>query len=169
MTLPSFSSVEKAFRDDIKRLFPVNVPYLTVSNFPKLGLLTALRFLEWVSENPKGVVSLPTGKTPEYFISWTRRILETWNTAEGKKLRDKHGLLLEKKPILSGLHFVQIDEFYPIRSTQHNSFFHFVKQYYVRDFGLDEAKCLFINCDDIKLAGGKHFSEVFPNGEVDLS
>ena len=41
-----------------------NIPYIVVDNFPLMGLLTALRFLEWVSENPEGVISLPTGKTP---------------------------------------------------------------------------------------------------------
>ena len=46
------------------------IPFVIVKNFPELGMLTALRFLEWVSENPEGTVSLPTGKTPEYFIKW---------------------------------------------------------------------------------------------------
>ena len=32
------------------------LPYVFVENFPKLGLITALRFLEWVSENPSGVI-----------------------------------------------------------------------------------------------------------------
>ena len=44
------------------------IPYLIVDSFPDLGLLTALRFFEWVFNNPAGVISLPTGKTPEYFI-----------------------------------------------------------------------------------------------------
>ncbi len=39
---------------------------ITVDSFSSLGKLTALRFLEWVQLNPGGVVSLPTGKTPEY-------------------------------------------------------------------------------------------------------
>ena len=44
------------------------IPVIETSNFPAMGRLTALRFLEWVLENPEGVISLPTGKTPEYFI-----------------------------------------------------------------------------------------------------
>ena len=56
------------------------IPYLIVDNFPDLGLLTALRFLEWSLENPKGVVSLPTGKTPEYFIKSSHYILNKWGT-----------------------------------------------------------------------------------------
>ena len=54
------------------------IPYIVVNNFPSLGLLTSLRFLEWVSENPEGIISLPTGKTPEYFIKWTQRLLDGW-------------------------------------------------------------------------------------------
>jgi len=45
-----------------------------------LGKLTALRFLEWVKLNPGGVISLPTGRTPEYFIKWTGYYLENWNS-----------------------------------------------------------------------------------------
>jgi len=54
------------------------IPYIVVDNFPRLGLITSLRFLEWVSENPTGVISLPTGKTPEFFIKWTQHILNHW-------------------------------------------------------------------------------------------
>ena len=114
----------------------VNIPYLTVDNFPDLGLLTSLRFLEWVSENPDGVVSLPTGKTPEYFIKWTHYILNNWNKPELENLRKENGLLTDKKPTLSQLRFVQIDEFYPLNSNQHNSFFYYVNKYYIRGFEL---------------------------------
>ncbi len=162
------SSVEKAFGSQQHRKNPVNIPYLVVENFPQLGFLTALRFLEWVAANPQGVISLPTGKTPEYFISWTKKLLKEWNTAAGRQLREDNGLFLSEKPRLSGLHFVQIDEFYPISSLQHNSFYHYVKKYYINDFGLDPSKGLFINCDEIHLAEDKSFKEIFPEGVVDL-
>lgn len=163
------SPVEKAFCCEIPQKFPVNIPYITVENFPKLGLLTALRFLEWVSENPKGVISLPTGKTPEYFISWTKFLLDHWDKPKGEKIRIENGLAIKEKPSLKDLRFVQIDEFYPISSKQHNSFYHYVKKFYVEDFGLNPDSGLFINCEAIPLAEGKHFSEVFPTAEVDLS
>ena len=69
-----------------------NIPYIVVDNFPLMGLLTALRFLEWVNENPEGVISLPTGKTPEYFIKWTTHLLENWDTEKIKDLRSKYGV-----------------------------------------------------------------------------
>lgn len=164
------SEVEKAFQresgvDKISTL----IPYLLVDNFPKLGLITACRFLEWVSENPKGVISLPTGKTPEYFIKWTQYLLENWDTKKGKETREKYGLGAVKKPYLKDLTFVQIDEFYPISSKQKNSFFDYVNKFYLEGFGLSKEKAILINSDEIPLAGGKHFKEVFPDLKVDLS
>jgi glucosamine-6-phosphate deaminase len=76
----NLSSVERSFFEHSKtENISTRIPYITVENFPTLGLFTALRFIEWVSENPTGVISLPTGKTPEYFIKWTKRIVDNWN------------------------------------------------------------------------------------------
>lgn len=149
--------------------FTSTVPYIIVDNFPKLGFMTALRFLEWVSKNPTGTISLPTGKTPEYFIKWTAYLLENWNSKKITQYRDLYGLSGIKKPILKDLSFVQIDEFYPISSSQKNSFYHYVKNYYIDGFGLDINNSLLINSDEIPLVDGKHFSEVFPDNTLDLS
>lgn len=146
-----------------------HIPYIVVENFPLMGLLTSLRFLEWAGENPHGVISLPTGKTPEYFIKWTSYLLENWESKQVKELLGKYGIIGMKKPSLKDLHFVQIDEFYPISSTQHNSFYNYVKKYYLGGFNLDPKNALLINSDEIPLAGGKHFSEIFPESKVDLS
>merc|ERR550514_1744628 len=53
---------------------------IVVDNFPALGKASALRFLEWAQKNPEGVCSLPTGKTPEYFIKWVQKFLKEWDT-----------------------------------------------------------------------------------------
>ncbi len=142
-------------------------PYLVVDSFPKLGMITALRFLEWVIENPHGVVSLPTGKTPEYFIKWTQIILANWERDDIKAIRKEYGI--SRKPYLNQLRFVQIDEFYPISSSQRNSFFSYISNFYIKGFGLNPDNALLINCNEIPLAGGKNFDEVFQNGIVDLS
>ena len=166
----SLSKVESYFNKESKIKNPSTIiPYVIVDNFPKLGLLTALRFLEWVSENPDGVISLPTGKTPEYFIKWTQYLLENWTDIKMVELRDRYGLKDIKKPELKGLQFVQIDEFYPIRSSQHNSFNYYVTDLYIKGFGLDIKKALLINSDEIPLPGNKHFTEIFPDLNVDLS
>ena len=164
------SEVEKHFQQ-ISGIDTITtqIPYVCVDNFPKLGLITALRFLEWVAENPNGVISLPTGKTPEFFIKWTQFMLDNWDNPKGREIREKHGLKIAKKPVLSDLQFVQIDEFYPISSKQKNSFYHYVMNYYIKGFGLDPDNAILINCDEIPLADGKHFSEVFPDSTVDIS
>ena len=87
-----FSPVEKHFFNlqDIKNQ-TTKIPYIVLDSFPQLGLITSLRFLEWVSENPEGVISLPTGKTPEYFIKWTHYLLNNWNEPKVEHILKKHG------------------------------------------------------------------------------
>jgi glucosamine-6-phosphate deaminase len=169
MQLAQLSKVERAFFElsGVDKM-TTRMPYITVENFPQLGLFTALRFLEWASENPNGVISLPTGKTPEHFIKWTSYLLENWNQKKVKNIREKYQLTVEK-PNLSNLHFVQIDEFYPISSAQANSFYHYVNKFYLEGFGLDKNKALLINSDQIPLYDGMHFSKVFPDSKIDLS
>ncbi|MFW5726097.1 MAG: glucosamine-6-phosphate isomerase [Bacteroidota bacterium] len=165
-----YTNVEKTFieRSGIEET-STTIPYIVVDNFPRLGLITSLRFLEWVSENPEGVISLPTGKTPEFFIKWTDYMLKNWGNKKGEEIREQFGLTVAKKPDLTRLQFVQIDEFYPINSKQHNSFYDYVNNFYLRDFGMDKSRALLINSDEIPLAEGKHYSEVFPDGNIDLS
>ncbi|HAH24079.1 MAG TPA: glucosamine-6-phosphate isomerase [Prolixibacteraceae bacterium] len=170
MRTNEFSNVEKVFLQQaaVDRM-STKMPYITVENFPKLGMLTSLRFLEWVAQNPNGVISLPTGKTPEYFIKFTHFFLDNWDTKKGQDILSAYGLSGIKKPSLSGLQFVQMDEFYPIASKQHNSFYNYVDNFYIKGFGLDAAKSLLINSDAIPLAEGKSYNEVFPDLRIDLS
>ncbi|MEK7400718.1 MAG: hypothetical protein AAB116_27550 [Candidatus Poribacteria bacterium] len=65
---------------------------LVVDSFPSLGKLTALRFLEWVQANPDGVISLPTGKTPEYFIKWVNHYIQNWEEPEVQRDMEENGL-----------------------------------------------------------------------------
>ena len=70
---------------------------------------------------------------------------------------------------MKDLSFVQIDEFYPMDSSQHNSFNYYVHEYYLKGFGLDPAKALLINGTSLGLPPGKTISEVFPSNNVDLT
>jgi len=156
---------------------------LVVNNFPDLGKASAFRFLEWVQDNPEGVCSLPTGKTPEFFIKWVQKILKEWETEEIQKEVQTYGLK-PTKPDFSKLVFVQIDEFFPISPTQHNSFFFYVNKYYIEGFGFNPDNCLLIDCSKIgleqKVVYGptgevedhilvETMDDVFPGGSVDLS
>ena len=51
------------------------IPAIVVENFPALGKLAAMRFIEWTQAHPGGVISLPTGKSPQHFIKWVQRLL----------------------------------------------------------------------------------------------
>lgn len=139
---------------------------ITVPDFPSLGRLTALRFLEWVQQNPEGVVSLPTGKTPEHFIAWTTRFLQDW---EGMRpITDAAGLDAAC-PQLSGLRFVQIDEFYPMPSSQTNSFHSYVTRHYMGGFGFRPERALLMDASTIGLPIGETLDSMWPEGSVDLS
>ncbi|RMD49895.1 MAG: glucosamine-6-phosphate deaminase [Ignavibacteria bacterium] len=145
------------------------IPVIQVSNFPELGKLTALRFIEWVQKNPRGVVSLPTGKTPEHFIKWSFHILKNWDTADVRNELKKVNIDYSVKPDLSNLRFVQIDEFYPINAYQHNSFFYYIQKFYIKNLGFDPAKALFINVNEIPTAEGLPLNQIFKDNIVDLS
>jgi len=166
----SFTPVEKSFLDlqTIKDQESL-IPYITVKDFPSLGLLTSLRFLEWVNENPEGVVSLPTGKTPEYFIKWTNQFIHNWDDLKFKNIREVNGLFVKNKPDFSRLTFVQIDEFFPIESSQHNSFYFYVNKYYLEAFCFSKEKALLINSDNISLFDGMRPEEIFFKKPIDLT
>ncbi|MDX9754483.1 MAG: glucosamine-6-phosphate deaminase [bacterium] len=142
---------------------------IVLENFPALGKSTALRFLEWVQQNPGGVISLPTGKTPEHFIMWVKQLLSTWDTPYTQEQLAKYGLNPQIKPDMKSLHFVQIDEFYPIDSSQKNSFYSYVNHFYIEGFGLDPAKALLIDSSSIGLKEGQTLTSVWPEQEVDLT
>lgn len=164
-----FSAVEQAFVDKsgVKEM-TTTTPYIITESVPQMGLLMALRFIEWVAQNPNGVISLPTGKTPQYFIQYTHEILDNWDSQRIQEVLKRHGLGSIAKPQLSGLQFVQMDEFYPIAPTQHNSFYNYVNEVYIKGFGLDPDKALLINTDEIPLYEGRSYREVFPDYKIDL-
>ena len=145
------------------------IPIIQVSNFPELGKLTALRFIEWVQQNPDGVISLPTGKTPEHFITWVSAIVKDWDKSDVKDELKKVGIDDKKRPILDKLRFVQIDEFYPIDSFQHNSFYYYIQKYYFDNLKLNRQLALFMNINEIGTAENLSLDQTFPDKVVDLS
>ena len=158
-----FTKVEKAFFEKAKlKKISTKLPYITVDSFPKLGLLSALSFLEWAGENPKGVVSLSTGKTAQHFIQFTHLLLDNWNDKKGKDILAKFNLSKLKKPDLSNLQFVQMGEFYPIKTEQHNSLCNYAQTHYIEGFGMKKENALLIDSEEIKLAKNKNFTEIFP-------
>jgi glucosamine-6-phosphate deaminase len=145
------------------------IPVITVSNFPALGQLIAMRFIEWVQGHPGGVVCLPTGKTPEHFIKWVNRLVKTWDQSATRDLLEKNSVDPSRRPDMRGLHFVQIDEFYPIQPVQKNSFYHYVTKYYLEGMGLDPRRALLMNCQEIGIGPDQDLEEIWPDSTVDLT
>ena len=145
------------------------IPIIMVDNFPVLGKLAAIRFLEWVQQNPGGVISLPTGKTPEHFIKWVQYFLKNWDTDDAKTELEKWGIDVSIKPNMKSLYFVQIDEFYPINPQQHNSFHHYINQFYMKGFGLDKSKALLIDVYRTGVPDESNLEKIYPEDKVDLS
>lgn len=164
-----FQQFDSTFADNIKSC---RTQTLTVDNYIVLGQLTALRFIEWAGLNPGGVVALPTGKTPEFFIKWIQYYLDNWDEEEKNGIIGKLDI---KKPDFKSMHFFQLDEFFPINPENERSFRYFVKKYYIDVLGFDPAKTHLINTyflneeEQAMLGGAKNMSEVFIDGKVDLS
>jgi glucosamine-6-phosphate deaminase len=145
------------------------IPAIVVPHFPMLGKLTALRFLEWVQHNPGGLIALPTGKTPEYFIKWVTRFLRGWSKPQIRRELGEAGIDPSARPDMKSLRFIQIDEFYPIHSAQTNSFSYYVKKYYLKGFGLDAKKAMLIDPCKIGISKDRPLYEIWPDKQVDLS
>jgi len=145
------------------------IPIIQVNNFPELGKLTALRFVEWVQQNPNGVISLPTGKTPEHFIKWVANIIKNWESSEIQNELKKVDIDTKKRPSLDELRFVQIDEFYPIDSFQHNSFYYYIQKYYFDNLKFNRELALFMNINEIGTAENLPLDKIFPDKVVDIS
>ncbi len=145
---------------------------LVTDNYIMLGQLTALRFIEWVSLNPDGVVALPTGKTPEFFIKWLEYYRDNWERESKEGIIGELGI---QKPNFRSLHFFQLDEFFPINPEHERSFRYFVKKYYIDVLGFDPKKTHLINTwylneqEQQVLEGAKNLGEIFTDGKVDLS
>src|SRR5690606_18287439 len=107
------------------------MPVIETANVCELGKLTALTFIDWVQNNPQGVIALPTGKTPELFIEYLKFYKKNWNDPEVQNDLRHFGIIADSFPETKELKFVQLDEFFPIDISQQNSFTHYVKRYYL--------------------------------------
>jgi len=167
-----FSRVEEIALERFgkKLLYPYEkVKVVEVPNFPSLGKLVSLRFIEWLQLNQEGVICLPTGKTPEYFIKWTEFYLQNWQETEVQKELNSWGIEGSKKPQLENYWFVQIDEFYPVDPQRENSFNYYIRNFYIKKFGFPPDKVILMDTWTTGVKNGETLDRVFPEGKVDLS
>jgi glucosamine-6-phosphate deaminase len=148
---------------------------LVADNYVELGQLAALRFLEWVCLNPGGVIALPSGKTPEFFIKWVLYYLENWKKEISNGILARIGFNPDVQPEMRSLYFFQLDEFFPINPEHERSFTYFVRKFYIDGFGLDPKKTRLINTyefteDQKKVIGNiATLDHVFTDGIIDLT
>jgi glucosamine-6-phosphate deaminase len=134
-----WSPVEKCFleKSELPSFPNEAIKTIEVSNVYELGKLISLRFLEWVLVNPKGVVALPTGRTPEFFIKTLENYKCNWHDEPIQQEVKSFGLSNpEVFPDTSGLHFVMLDEFFPMTSSHRNSFCRYIRTYYIGLLGI---------------------------------
>ena len=169
----NLSNVEKQILKQTgrKSIYPAyeKIPCIVVDNFPMLGKITALRFIEWIKENPGGAISLPTGKTPEFFIKWAKYYLGNWKNKEVKEELETHEIETKNPPEIKSLRFIQMDEFYPMDPNEQNSFYQYINKYYIKGLGLDKNKALLMDTSKVGVSGDSYTKEIFFEKGVDLS
>jgi glucosamine-6-phosphate deaminase len=145
------------------------VAVIEVDNYPGLGKTVALRFLEWVMNNPGGTVSLPTSKSAEHFIKYVSYYLQNWQTRQVQEELGVFGFDTSQKPDMSSLVFIQSQEYYPINPTQTNSARYFIQKYYFRGFGIDAKKALLMDAWTVGMPDNRIPDDIFKDNIVDLS
>lgn len=141
-----FTNTERAFLDKSGRRDGYEgerLPIVEVNNVYELGQLVAIAFLEWCTANPTGVIALPTGKTPEYFIKTLDRFRQSWGSDELVQELTKLGFVPGTSfPDTSELTFVMLDEFFPIYPEHSKSFCNYIRNYYCKPLGIAEAQIM---------------------------
>ena len=145
------------------------LPVIETANVCELGKLTALTFIHWVQDNPNGVIALPTGKTPELFIEYLKFYKNNWNEDAVQADLQHFGIDSEAFPETKNLKFVQLDEFFPIDTAQHNSFTHYVGKYYLSLLEIPEENVLGMDFCRQGVLDSSDYETVFPQGKFDLA
>jgi len=106
-------------------LFPV----ISVTNHMSLGKVIAQKIIQWAKQNPKGVMSLPTGSTPKTTVFHL------------KKLKKKMGKYF---PPFQHIKFVQMDEVMPLNTTDPRAFRNVILSNYIHTLGINPQNTLII-------------------------
>lgn len=132
-----------------KRFSSEKVAVVQVASFDSLGRCLALDLLLWIEQNPNGVISLPTGRTPESFIRALRWYKENWNDPIAQKHRKEWGVTSERFPDTQNLTFVQIDEFLWMSSQHKHSYARYILEYYIPLLEISRKNCLLMDFSEM--------------------
>jgi len=144
----NLSFVEQFFlkKSGRKLFYPgENIPIIEVEDSLELGKIVALRFIEWALKNPNGVISLPTGKPPATFIKSLKYYKDYWASNLVSNELKSFGIKSKFFPDTSNLKFVQIDEYFPIKSSDKHSFQNYIEKNYMPVLGIKPHNFLKMN------------------------
>jgi len=102
---------------------------ISVANHMSLGKVIAQKIIQWAKQNPKGVMSLPTGSTPKTTVLHL------------KKLKKKMGKYF---PSFQHIKFVQMDEVIPLGTTDPRAFRNIILRDYIHTLGITPQNTLII-------------------------
>lgn len=169
---PKWTKVEQKFlaRSGRQSTYPNEYfAAIEVRNNYELGKLTALRFIEWVQNNPNGVVAFTSGYTPEFFIKFLHYYKNNWNNSDVQAEMHSIGIYLKKFPKTSDLKLVQIEELYPIPDKHYKKISNYTIRHYAKELEIKPQNLLLMDIDKKGIIAEKGMKVVFMNGKVDLS
>lgn len=169
--LKSFDLVEKKFLEMSKKeaKYPgENFPVIVTETPSSLGKLAALHFINWIINNPTGVIALSTGKTPEFFIRQLNFYKDHWTEEKVQEELKQFGIDSPSFPNTSDLKFVQMYEYFPIDTQKSNSFTYFVNKYYLNLLQLKKENILSMEDSFLPILKKRGINEVFKEGKIDL-
>lgn len=169
---PNLTKVEKKFLDMSGRKVIYEherIPIIEVRDQVELGKLTALRFIEWISNNPDGVVGLCSGNTPEYFIKFLAYYKRNWHVPAVQQELEMLGIKSKKFPSTENLRLVQLEELYPIAPNHTKKVSNYTLRNYVTILGIKPKNLLLIDIEQRGILAEKGINVVFNNGAVDVT
>jgi glucosamine-6-phosphate deaminase len=106
------------------------IPTIVVEYFPARA--SCRRFVFGMGSGPSRRSHFAADrKTPEHFIKWVQYFLGNWDCLTSSRT-GAVGCGSCPSPRQKSLHFVHIDEFYPMESSRHNSFYYYVNTFYIQ-------------------------------------
>lgn len=121
------------------------IPVVEVPSLDEFGHYLALHLLSWIHKNPEGVISLPTGRTPESFIRALEWYKKNWNSQAAQKKLKEWNIKSKKFPKTDSIRFVQIDEFLWMSPQYEKSYSSYVLSYYINLLSIPIENCLLMD------------------------
>jgi 6-phosphogluconolactonase/glucosamine-6-phosphate isomerase/deaminase len=128
-----------------KRFSSEKIPVIEVDSVDEFGHYLALDLLFWIDKNPAGVISLPTGRTPESFIRALEWYKKNWLSDAAQKNIKEWGLNLFCFPQTHHIRLIQMDEFLWMTPENPQSYAAYLQSYYVNILNIPQENCLFMD------------------------